>query len=432
MIDDGLESEANRAKPNYDATKDVLSVEFGHVAENRYLWRWTVAENARPEDTVFHLYVDADADNTTGRKTSPGAPNHGTDYMVTVAGGSPRITAYAPDGNTLPGPPLTYVVEGNQIILSCDIDLARDNDGIKFGLYMLCHTSTGSGDGRKMSDSSRKIDVRGMPVRPGKKILRPRDHKSNFLVDAAFGTETLQRALADKKNIVIPYNKLDLDGYEIDPFATRKWPYVARKTGGAVARTTAPKPGKYHVGFMMYDAPEDERIVLSVDGKIRGVAVARLGTRRTWLYWLREAIDFSGGESVELKAVGAGGKHGIAYVVFLADPPEASQSAAGGAEYGGSGGSGSIGASHALVDHVVALPNTPEMGRKREGSGSQERRNGAAVPRSPSRSRRPRRERRLHGPSDRRRARGRTLCGRSDPFLAGSCDSTGESRERKP
>ena len=74
---------------------------------------------------------------------------------------------------------------------------------------------------------------------------------------------------------------------------------------------------------MMYDDRADERVVISVDGKIRGVAVARLGTRRTWLYWLQDAIDFAGGETVELKAMGSGGKHGIAYVVFLAEPPRA-------------------------------------------------------------------------------------------------------------
>ncbi len=322
VIDDGLESEANRAKPSYDGTKDVLTVEFGHVAEDRCLWRWTVAEPARPEDTVFHLYVDADADESTGRKSSPGAPNHGTDYMVTMAGGSPRITAYAPDGTSTSGPPLTCVVEGNRVLLSCDIDLARDGDGIRFGLYMLCHTATGSGESPKMSDSSGKIDVRKMPVRPGKKILRPVDHKSNFQVDATFGTETLQLALADEKNIVVPYDKLELDGYEIDPFATRKWPYVAMKAPGAVARTTVPKAGRYHVGFIMYDDAADERVVISVGDEIRGVAVARLGTRRTWLYWLHDAVDFAGGETVELKAAGSGGKHGIAYVVFLANPPE--------------------------------------------------------------------------------------------------------------
>lgn len=321
VIDDGLESEANRAKPSYDGAKDVLTVEFGHAAEDRCLWRWTVAEPARLEDTVFHLYVDADADESTGRKSSPGAPNHGTDYMVTVAGGSPRITAYAADGTSTSGPPLTCVVQGNQVLLSCDIDLARDGDGIRFGLYMLCHTSTGSGGNPKMSDSSGKIDVRGMPVRPGKKILRPLDHKSNYRVDATFGTETLQRALADEKNIVVPYNKLELDGYEIDQFATRKWPYVAMKAPGAVARTTVPKAGRYHVGFIMYDDAADERVVISSGDAVRGVAVARLGTRRTWLYWLHDAVDFSGGETVELKAAGSGGKHGIAYVVFLADPP---------------------------------------------------------------------------------------------------------------
>ena len=321
VINDGQESEASRAKPGYDATKDVLTVEFGHVAEDRCLWRWTVAEDARPEDTVFHLYVDADADQSTGRKSSPGAANHGTDYMVTVAGGSARITAYSAEGDSGSGPPLTCVVDGNQLLLSSDIELTRDDDGIRFGLYMLCHTTTDSGTGPKMSDSSRKLDIRGVPVRSGKKIQRPLDHKSNFKIDATFGTETLQRVLADEKNVVVPYNALDLDGYQIDPRATRKWPYVMMERSGAVAKTTATKAGRYHVGFMMYDDMRDERVVVSVDGKLRGVAVARLGTRRTWLYWLRDAIDFSGGETIELKAMGNAGKHGIAYVVLLAEPP---------------------------------------------------------------------------------------------------------------
>ena len=187
---------------------------------------------------------------------------------------------------------------------------------------MLCHTATGAGEGPKMSDSSSKIEVRRMPFREGKKILRATDHRSNYLVDATFGTETVQRVLADEKNVVIPYNEIELDGYEIDPFATRKWPYVAVKSSGAVVRTSPPKAGRYHVGFMMYDDGADERVVVSVSGKMRGVAVARLGTRRTWLYWLQDAIDFAGDEAVELKAMGSGGKHGIAYVVFLSEPPE--------------------------------------------------------------------------------------------------------------
>ncbi len=321
VIDDGIESEKQRAKSNYDGSKDVRTVEFGHVAEDRYLWRWTVAEPARVEDTVFHLYVDADGDESTGRKTSPGAPNQGTDYMLTIAGGSPRITAYDAAGNSSSGPPLHYVVDGNRVLLSTDIDLARDDEGIRFGLYMLCHTATGSGEGPKMSDSSGKIPIKGMPIRAGKKILRPVDHKANYQVDASYGIETVQRALADEKNVVIPYDALELDGYKIDSQTTRKWPHISAERSGAVARVAAPKAGRFHVGFLMYDDARDERVVISVAGKERGVAVARLGTRRTWLYWLRDAIDFAGGESVELKAVGTG-KHGIAYVVFLPDPPK--------------------------------------------------------------------------------------------------------------
>ncbi|MHB8900945.1 MAG: hypothetical protein ACYC6Y_19530, partial [Thermoguttaceae bacterium] len=263
VLDDGIEAEPQRARSGYDGSKDVVKVEFGHVAEDRCLWRWTVAAPAHLEDTVFHLYVDADADDSTGRKTSAGAPNQGTDYMLTAAGGSPRITAYRADGNIAPSLPLSCVVAGNQVLLSADIPLARDDKGLRFGLYMLCHTATGAGENPRMSDSSGKIAVVGMPVRSGRKILRPSDHPSSYLVDAAYGTEILQRALADPKNIAATYDTLQLDGYEIDSGTSRKWPHITAKKPGATATTTAPRAGRYHVGFMMFDEGPDERVVIS-------------------------------------------------------------------------------------------------------------------------------------------------------------------------
>ena len=56
---------------------------------------------------------------------------------------------------------------------------------------------------------------------------------------------------------------------------------------------------------MMYDDSNPERVVFSVDGKMRGVAVAGQDNNRTWLYWLEEPIEFHGGERVELRAAGA-------------------------------------------------------------------------------------------------------------------------------
>src|SRR3972149_4640966 len=66
VLDEGLEPEERRAQEGYDATKDFATIGFCHVGDDRYLWRATFAAEPRLEEPGFHLYVDADADETTG------------------------------------------------------------------------------------------------------------------------------------------------------------------------------------------------------------------------------------------------------------------------------------------------------------------------------------------------------------------------------
>ena len=77
-------------------------------------------------DPNLHLYVDADADPSTGRKGSERAASTGTEYMLSVVGGSGRATHYDRDGNLLTGPLVTFVVDGNSVLITSDIDLSRD------------------------------------------------------------------------------------------------------------------------------------------------------------------------------------------------------------------------------------------------------------------------------------------------------------------
>ncbi len=322
VIDEGLESETRRARTGYDPSKDFLTIEFCHVGDDRYLWRATFAGPPKLEDTVFHLYVDADADETTGRKGSPEAAYRGTEYMLTVAGGTGHSSHYTPDGLSGAGPPVNFAVEGNRLLISADVDLGRDADGVRYDLYVLCHTVTNSGRSPRMSDSSAKVPVAGVPLSPRKKRMRPQDYGDNHQVAATFGIDLLQKTLAERSTIVVGHDRLELDGFEIDNATTRKWPHLKRIRKGAVASTTAPQAGRYHVGFMMYDDASDERVVISVGGKVRGVAVARKDNNRTWLYWLEQPIEFAGGERVELKAAGSGGKHGICNLLFLSKPPQ--------------------------------------------------------------------------------------------------------------
>ena len=322
IIEDGVESEARRRTDTYDAAKDFTRVEFCHVGDDRYLWRITLAAAPRLEDTVLHLYVDADADGATGRQGPKGAASTGTEYMLSVVGGRATSNHYFPNGSRENGPPVSFVVDGNRVLMSADVDLARDEHGVRYALYVLCHTVATAGNRPAMSDSCGKRVIAGVPISKRPKILRPRDYQRHHRVQATFGLDVLRGVLRDEQTLAVPPDRLEMDGFVVDAFTSRRWAHVRRERDDGKVWTRAPRAGRYHVGFMMYDDSSDERVVIAVDGQVRGVAVANQDNNRTWLYWLEQPIAFRGGERVELEAAGSSGKHGICNILFLARTPE--------------------------------------------------------------------------------------------------------------
>jgi hypothetical protein len=322
LFDDGPESEERREKPDYDGTKDILTVACAHVAEDRFLWRAVFAQPPRPEDTVFHLYVDADATEATGRKGPDGGSFTGTDYMLTMAGGRAYSTHFAPDGSRIPGPPVTYVVHEKSLLMTADLGISRDADGPRFALYVLCHTRVKSGTRPPMSDRTGKELFTDVPLSTRRKIRRPEDYAANHNVDATFGLHRLRRIEQAEDTSVLRHDQFELDGFEIDRFTSRRWPHLKLTSSGATASAKAPEAGRYHVGFMMYDDERrTERIAIAIDGQLAGVAVANQDNNRTWLYWLAEARELKGGERITLRACGSG-THGIIKLLFLPRPPE--------------------------------------------------------------------------------------------------------------
>ena len=195
ILDEGVEREAARRRPSYDATKDFTTVEFCHAGGNRYLWRVTFAAPPRASDTVLHLYVDADANPETGRKSTPGGPVHGTDYMLSVVEGRGTSQQFTPDGHSSPGPVVTFVVQDRSIILSADVELGRNAQGVAYTLYVLCHSISKDKHSPTMSDSSRRVKVTGIPLVNRPKIIRPLDHTENFNVLATYGIQRLHQIL---------------------------------------------------------------------------------------------------------------------------------------------------------------------------------------------------------------------------------------------
>jgi hypothetical protein len=63
------------------------------------------------------------------------------------------------------------------------------------------------------------------------------------------------------------------------------------------------------------------KVGIRIDGVDKGSAAINAANNNYWLYWLDEAIEFKGGELVELVALTGTAALPINYVVFLAEPP---------------------------------------------------------------------------------------------------------------
>jgi hypothetical protein len=316
VYDGGGASEAARQREGYDPTKDVVRVELAHVAEDRYVWRTTLAAPPYLDDTVHHIYVDADADPQTGRE------GYGVEYMLTVAAGTGRATRYEPDGRLGSSPPVRFAVDGNTLLTSADVDLDTDAAGARFRMWVLCHTTTSAQQPRAaMSSNTPRILVEGLALTERPKRMLPSDYTEHHRVASSFGLDVIRPLLTDPEVVAVPYDELELEGFEVDRFTSLRFGHLRRLEAAARAWHTVAKPGRYFVGFLMYDAGNDQRIAIHVGEELAGVAVVNTGLRRHGVYFLDAPRDLSAGEVITLEALGRSGKHGIGYLLLMPEAP---------------------------------------------------------------------------------------------------------------
>lgn len=309
--EDGPTPEAQRG-PGYDPTKDIVRVEFGHVAEDRYLWRTTFAAPPRLEDTVHHYYIDADDNPDTGRE------GMGVEYMLSVVGGSATSGHYTPDGTRSAGPAVNFVVDGDSLLVSADCDLGRDDRGITFRMWVLCHTATPQ---PPMSDSTAHFLVEAIPVNDREKIVRPQDLTESLNVTGTFGLDIIRPLLVDPRNVVVNYDELEMDGFSLDLFTSNRYGHVRLDRRGGRVWTTVTTPGTYYVGFMIYDDGNEDRVAIYVNDEFAGLAVVNANNNRTWIYHLSEPRELRAGDVIALQGVGTSGKHGICNILLMPEAP---------------------------------------------------------------------------------------------------------------
>lgn len=302
----------NRRGAGYDPTKDFVKVEFGHVAEDRYLWRTTFAAPPRLEDTVHHYYVDADNNAKTGRE------GRGVEYMLSVVSGGTNSTFYNPDGTTGAGPSVNFVTEGNTLLVSSDVQLGRNEQGATFSMYVLCHTAT---QNPPMSKSVAPFVVQNIPLNDREKIMRIQDMTTSVNVTGTYGLDIIRPMLTNPQNIIVNYDELKTNGFSTDLFTQNRYGHLKMDKRGGTVSTTAPKAGKYTVGFMIYDDSSPERVAMYVNGEFAGMAVIEGNNNRTWIYRLSEPRDLKAGDEITLEGLGTG-KHGICNILFMAQAPK--------------------------------------------------------------------------------------------------------------
>jgi hypothetical protein len=140
-------------------------------------------------------------------------------------------------------------------------------------------------------------------------------------VQSTWGLEILQPIVTDQRNIDIPITKWTLDGFENDLVSNHRTSSVRRTAPDARIKATAPIAGDFHPAFILYDTRGNERVGLFVDGVQCGVAVADRDDNRERLFFLEDARNFKGGETIELRALTSEGAYRTESLLLLKDKP---------------------------------------------------------------------------------------------------------------
>ncbi|MFP4249490.1 MAG: PKD domain-containing protein [Armatimonadota bacterium] len=121
------------------------------LAQGRSAFKFEFPRDYVTENTTFHLYLDADADETTGRQDS----HEGTDFMFTVSsGGQAGLRVFNPDGSATSASP-RIVLEGNLLYLSADMPLKQEDGASVFECWTTSWVRDGEGGTEAGSRMSR-------------------------------------------------------------------------------------------------------------------------------------------------------------------------------------------------------------------------------------------------------------------------------------
>jgi hypothetical protein len=271
----------------------ITDVYAAHVAGDRYIFKIVFDEDYPDDNTVFHLYVDADDDLTTGRQDSEA--HRGTDIMYSFVDrrNDPRIMN--PEVRVSAAIPVRGVVEGNAIYVCDDVRLNTEDGQARFRISLRSHLRTDSNDsygGGWTYVSIPREEGREMPPLPIPEpegfgwLTMPNFAELAYRVWEDEGTTRLRPEAATVSGFVVRMSD-DITG-DGEPGETITW--------------RSPVEGSYHIGLVMReDGTRLEGLDLYVGDERIGTTVGSHGSREV-LHHTLDTVELTEGTPIEVRS----------------------------------------------------------------------------------------------------------------------------------
>lgn len=286
---------------------DIVRVDFGNVAKDRWLWAVHFAKPYTFANSLLIIYLDADNDPATGRK------GMGCEVMLSHRRGVPGISAFAPDGSPGEGS-LPRVALVNGVLYLCHDGAIKQEGGHSiFRFSVLSETA----EPHAFVDSTGWLQAKAPPNSEREKVIMLDDITENENFEVTEGLDLIWQLQANPANIVLSSVQGELQGMAYYD-AEYRWPAVRGANGTITLKV--PRGGTFYPAVVVYDTAGKEAYELLVEGKRVGRFLAAEDDRRQRIFFLSQPIEFQGGERLTLRT-GAVGQHITEDILLLAERP---------------------------------------------------------------------------------------------------------------
>lgn len=285
---------------------DIVRVEMGNVARNRWLWAFHAADPYTFANSGFILYWDTDNNPQTGRQ------GMGCEFMFSHTEGAPGLTAFAPDGSPGQGKSPRVALADGVLYMCVDTPVVQDNGKSKLRFTVLSETrqphAAVSSTGWVTADGPADSD------RPTREMAMELQGDRNFGVTE--GLDLIWKLQADPRNVALQSPQAELQGFRYYD-AEYRWHAVI---GNGRITFTVPRAGRFYPALVVYDSRGREIYEMTVNGEVMGAFVAGEDDNRQRIHFLQEPVDFAEGDTVTVRTFGDG-SHITEDLLLLSEKP---------------------------------------------------------------------------------------------------------------